>query len=183
MTVAVLLLSVSYAAIAALLLNLNLSVQRSAALRVAAILLVTCLYAGAYYGYRAMTGWATPEPLPEKFRVQWLLVEDPDKVSGAPGAIYFWVRELDDAGFPAGPPRAHRIPWSEASAEAAQQALAQLDEGELLNGRMTRDAVENEPDDAYAGEISDGAGGETPGFEFSRVPPPSLPPKSVRGLD
>ena len=50
-----------------------------------------------------------------------------------------WVRSLDEAGLAYGVPRAHSIPWSEEAAEAAQEALENLEEGELLNGRMSRD--------------------------------------------
>jgi len=177
-TAAVLLLSLCYAATAALLLNLNLATRHSAAVKLTAIALVTALYAGAWYGHREMTGWPTAQPLPAEFRVYWLMVEDPDKTSGDPGAIFFWVRTLDEAGFPVGPPRAHRIPWSEAAAKAAQSALEQLDGGELLNGRMTRDALQ-QSDQEYAGDIVDGPSGQAPGFEFTRVPPPSLPPKPM----
>jgi hypothetical protein len=186
MTLSVLLLTLAFVAVAALLLNLNLATRHSGKVKSAAILLVTALYGVAWFGYRGITGWATPEPLPEDFRVYWLMVEDPDKVSSKPGAIYFWVRELDEAGFPVGPPRAHRVAWSESAARAAEAARASMEAGELLNGRLSRNAMAPEDSDQPISEFAgDGGapGSPQPGFEFSRVPPPALPPKSSADLD
>ena len=137
-------LTLAYVAIAALLLNLNLATAVAGWLKVTAIVLVTTLYAGVWYGYQDLLGWATPDSLPEEFRVHWITLDDPDKVTGEPGAIYFWVRELDDAGFLVGAPRAHKIPWDEESAEAAEEALARMDEGELLNGHLSKGALAEE---------------------------------------
>jgi hypothetical protein len=186
MTVSVLLLTLGFVAVAALLLNLNLATGHSAKVKSAAIVLVSVIYVLTWFGYQGITGWATPEPLPERFRVHWLMVEDPEKLSGAPGAIYFWVRELDEAGFPVGPPRAHRVAWSESAAQAAEAALASMDAGELLNGRLSRNAMapEDDSDRPISEFAGDGGapGSPQPGFEFSRVPPPALPPKSAPDL-
>lgn len=185
MTLAVVGLSIAYVVVTALLLNLNMATRHRAAIKVAAIVLVTAAYVLAWYGYRGITGWATPEPLPEDFRVHWLMIEEPQKSGDKPGAIFMWVRELDDAGFPVGDPRAHRIPWSDSAAREAEAARASLEAGELLNGRLSRDALAPEETDAspdeFAGDTT-AAGNSQPGFEFSRVPPPALPPKSSTGL-
>jgi len=182
-TPAVVLLSVAYAAVAALLLTLNLATRYATWVKMLAIVLVTGLYGVSWGAWNGMLGWATPAQLPADFRLLWIVMDEPDKQSHEPGYIYFWVRTLDEAGLPSGPPRAHRVRWSEEAAETAQAALDALEEGELLNGRIGRNLVgEREaPDDEadYAGDASiTGAGGERPPFEFLRVPPPSLPPKS-----
>jgi hypothetical protein len=167
------------------LLNLNLATRFSPWLKGAAIVVVSGLYVGSWFGYQGLLGWASPDPLPEDFRVMWITMDEPDKATGEAGTIYFWVRELDEAGLPMGAPRAHQITWDEESAEAAQQALDRMDEGELLNGRMSRNVVEDEPVAAeegadYAGEQSvAGDGGQQPDFEFIRVPPPTLPAKGL----
>ena len=61
--------------------------------------------------------------MPADFRLHWVVIEEPDKVTGADGKIYFWIRELDQAGLAEGAPRAYQIPWDEDTAEAAQDAL------------------------------------------------------------
>ncbi|MCZ6710325.1 MAG: hypothetical protein O7B25_08180 [Gammaproteobacteria bacterium] len=180
----ILALTLAYTAIAALLLNFNLSTRYNPWLKAAAIIVVSALYAGTWYGYQGLLGWASPDPLPENFRVLWITMDEPDKATGGPGTIYFWVRELDAAGLPTGVPRAHRVNWNEASAEAAQHALERMDEGELLNGR-TRPAIAADDLDRskrgpdYAGEASIAERDRQPQFEFTRVPAPTLPAKTL----
>lgn len=178
------LLSVAYAAVAALLLNLNLATRYAFWVKALCILLVSGLYLGSWTGVHGLMGWATAEAMPTEFRVLWITMDEPDKQTKVPGSIYFWVRELDEAGLPIGAPRAHKVAWSEDAAEAAQDALEQIEEGELLNGRLGRNLVadRDQADQAadYAGEQSvSGSGGQRPDFEFIRVPPPALPPKTA----
>lgn len=184
MTPLVLLLSLAYAAVAALLLTLNLATRFAVWIKALAIMGVSALYAVTWIGLGGLMGWASADPMPEEFRVLWISTDEPDKADGAPGTIYFWIRPLDEAGLPAGPPRAHKVPWSESMAEAAEAAMARIEEGELLNGRIGRGVVsetDQSPEESgYAGEQSvAGSGGERPRFEFVRVPPPALPPKTV----
>lgn len=184
MTGTLVVLSLTYAAVAALLLNLNLATRYAWWIKATSIVLVTAFYLGTWSGLQGMTGWATRAAMPEEFRVLWIAMDEPDKVTGSAGSIYFWVRELDEAGLPIGQPRAHAVEWNEESAEAAQEAIEQMEEGELLNGRLGRNVVtERDASESgleYAGEQSvSGTGGERPNFEFIRVPPPALPPKSV----
>lgn len=184
MTGSVILLSVAYAAVAALLLNLNLATRYAVWVKGLSVLLVTGLYLGSWNGLNGLMGWATPAAMPDEFRLMWIAMDEPDKKTREPGSIYFWVRELDEAGLPIGAPRAHRVVWSEEAAESAEAALKEIEEGELLNGRLSRNLVsdqeEVEPGVEYAGDQSvSGTGGERPNFEFIRVPPPALPPKSV----
>lgn len=183
MTGAVVLLALAYAAVAALLLSLNLATRYATWIKVLAITLVTGLYGVSWAAWNGMLGWATPADLPESFRVLWITMEEPDKQTREPGVIYFWIRQLDAAGLPVGAPRAYRVPWTEEAAESAQSALTAMEEGELINGRLGRNLVAeqemNEEGSDYAGESSvTGAGAERPRFEFQKVPPPSLPPKS-----
>jgi hypothetical protein len=177
------LLTVAYAAVAALLLNLNLATSHAAWIKAGSVVLVTGLYVGSWFGLQGMTGWATTEPMPESFRVLWITMEEPDKTSGAAGSIFFWVRALDEAGLPVGNPRAHSVPWSEAKAEVAQAAIDRLEDGELLNGRFAPEPVaqaDAQPVPEYGEQPSSaGMSGEQPAFEFLRVPPPALPAKTT----
>lgn len=175
----------AYSVTSALLLALCLSDRLSRALKLFAVLSVTCLYFVTWQGYQDSLGWPTKQTMPDNFRVLWITVEEPDKAQKEPGSIAFWVRSLDEAGLAYGVPRAHSIPWSEEAAEAAQEALGNLEEGELLNGRMSRDLAPQS--DQKTGEVQDYAAGKSPqgeegilpNFEFFKVPPPTLPAKSV----
>jgi hypothetical protein len=182
-TPVVLALSLAYAAVAGLLLTFNLSTRYAFWIKGAAITVVSGLYAVTWISLGGLMGWATADPMPADFRVLWISTDEPDKGGRQPGTIYFWVRALDEAGLPVGAPRAHKVPWSEATAEAAEAAMAQIEEGELLNGRIGRGLVaqseSTSEETSYAGEQSvSGSGGDRPAFEFIRVPPPALPPKS-----
>ena len=168
-------LTVAYVAVAALLLNLNLATRRNVFIKAGAVVLVTGLYAVAWHGHKGLLGWATGEPLPDEFRVHWVTIDEPDKMTGARGAIYFWVRELNAGGLPHGPPRAYRVAWNEVTAEAAEEALERLEGGELVNGRMRPHIADP---DAGAPTVD---GGDRSQLEFSRVPPPVLPPKPLPG--
>ena len=176
-------LAVAYAAVAGLLLTLNLATRFALWIKALGIVLVTGLYGITWVSLGGLMGWATAEPLPGEFRVLWIATDEPEKASRTPGSIYYWVRELDAAGLPVGAPRAHSVPWSEEAAEAAADAMARIEEGELLNGRLGRGVVaeqaEASEEAAYAGEDSvTGNGGQRPVLEFVRVPPPALPAKA-----
>ena len=183
MTSAALILTLAYVAVAALLLNMNLATRHRAGVKVVAIVLVSALYFGAWHGYRGLMGWPTADPLPEKFRVLWITIDDPDKKEAEPGAINYWVRALDGAGLPVGAPRGHAIPWSEEEAESARAALDAMDEGEILDGHRTRrplsfpEAVPPATDEAWGARGSVGQDGRRPLFEFMPVAPPTLPAK------
>ena len=66
----------------------------------AAIALVTALYVGAWHGHKSLLGWASDDVLPERFRLHYATVEDPDKASRTPGTIYLWVSSLDGPAAP-----------------------------------------------------------------------------------
>ena len=182
-----LVLTLAYVAVAALLLNLNLATRPSPTAKALVIMLVSLLYFGAWHGYRGLVGWPSADPLPDAFRVLWISIEDPDKVGGEPGSIYYWVRELDTAGLAAGPPRAFAVPWGEEDAEAAQAALDAMEEGETFDGRRTRmplAPVEEEHsvlDDEGGVRAPLGEEDRRPSFEFVPVAPPTLPAKALPG--
>ncbi len=180
MTVA---LSLAYALIVALLLNLSLASRWGLAVKLGAIVVASGFYIVAFEGHKQLMGWATSAVMPEQFRLHWITIEEPDKASRAPGSIFFWVSELDAAGLVASEPRAHRLPWDEATAQAAEEALAALTEGEPLDGFISRGAVTAEEGPTGQGKRAghpanpSGDDGPQPSFEFRRVPPPTLPPK------
>lgn len=173
------LLTLAYVAVAALLLNLNLATPRRGVIKVAAIALVTALYVGAWHGHKALLGWASDEPLPERFRLHYATVEDPDKASRTPGTIYLWVSSLDG---PAGmrEPRAYRIKWNPETARSVLDALAEVERGVAMEGATTglgdtgRVRMIEPTDRAQA----DSGAAASPGtIDFRPVPTPALPPK------
>ena len=182
MTAGLILLLTAYAAGVALLLNLNLRSPWPRRVKLGAVIFAIGFYLIAFEGHKRLLGWATPAPMPERFRLHWIRVDEPDKPKGAAGGIFFWISELDAAGLAIGEPRAHRLPWDLATAQAAQEALKVLQEGEPLNGYPTRTAAAakaetGEPAPSEASASSPADGGQRPQFEFRRAPLPKLPAK------
>jgi hypothetical protein len=181
----VVLLTIGYVLIAALLLSLNLATPYSRWVKVSAIVVVSCLYVGSWYAYQGMTGWASANPLPENFRLLWIEIQEPDKGTSDKGYIYYWLRVLDEAGLPAGPPRAHKVSWDRLAAEAAEDALLAMSEGEQLNGRQSRNllskmdkATDSDEAELGAEQSVSGVGGGRVAIEFVRAPPRELPAKT-----
>ena len=182
----VVILSIAYALTAALLLNMNLKTSYSFWTKSGVVLLVSMLYIGTWFGYQGLTGWASNQALPQKFRLLYLSIEERQRASDKPGYIYYWVRPLDEAGLPFGPPRAHRIKWSESEAENAEEALSAIEDGEELNGSWSRNMMAPQEDGEelvdYAGELSvAGDQGGLVNIIFTRAPARSLPPKPPPG--
>ena len=174
-------LAVCYAAVAALLLNLNLASGWSTRVKFGAIGLVSLLYAGTWIGINGLVGWPTEEAMPDHFQLQWVTIDEPGS-QGEPGAIYYWVRAFGD-GAGRERPRAHALPFDEANSEAAREALNLLQEGKRVEGRITKQLIKpkreasdgpSEPDDGR--RPGDGPQ-DRPRFEFREMPPPDLPAK------
>jgi hypothetical protein len=150
--------------------------------KIASIILVSCFYIATFKGIEDLMGWPTTAITPEEFRTVWISIEEPDKQSQTPGAIYYWLRELDNAGIPRQAPRAYRVDWSVQTAMIAQAALTRLEQGEILNGRQSRNILKNEEAN-NKNQQSIGASARAgnqqgrPTFEFTAVSSPTLPLK------
>lgn len=96
-----------------------------------------------------LAGWSSDEPLPERFLIHWMIVKEPNKSTGHPGAIYAWVSELDKDykakkydGFrfslvPAkipGEPRTHRLEYTEMKHKQAAKITAMIRAGKMVVG-------------------------------------------------
>ena len=126
-------LGASYAVVAALLVALCVNLAGRRSLKIALITLVSVFYGLTWIGHQNTLGWPTSEQMPDQFRVLWITIDEPNKVTQDMGGIYFWVRELDEAGIPQGVPRAYHVPFTAQAAEEAQAALGKMEEGKVMN--------------------------------------------------
>ena len=183
-----LILGLSYAAIAALLLNLNLSnhlPQRySRAIKISAIVIVSLLYAGTYHGSQNLRGWAIAKAPPNPFKLHWAIVEEPDKIKRTDGAIYILGQALARNGVPTGSPRLYQLPFTPELAEEIDEALNKKEDGKPLEARMVYKAArpDSEMDEIQKRDGNksrpDSAGDEERlKLEFRELPTPDLPPK------
>lgn len=177
-------LGLAYALVAALLLALCIGLEGRRLLKIGLIALVSVFYSVTWLGHQSMLGWATSEDMPDAFRVLWITIDEPDKATKEDGGIFFWVRELDEAGIPQGAPRAYRVPFTEQAAEEAQAALGKMEEGDVMNGTLSNNAMREKDQEAQREsdyEGTDRMGGDDgfrPMFELREVAPPTLPPKA-----
>lgn len=144
-------------------------------LTVAASLAVSLLMWTSVSG---MGGWATKEPLPDRFLVHWVEIREPSKDGKDEGGIYIWCTALDDdhqvkkeskrfslAPDHPGEPRVYRIPYTRERHEQVAKAKKRLMSGKPVVGK--RKGVEGggdeEGDGDEDGEEGDGKGGKGKG--------------------
>ncbi|MBC8476381.1 MAG: hypothetical protein H8D52_03485 [Gammaproteobacteria bacterium] len=176
------LLIMGYITIAVLLLLTLIWAPYGTRFKIASIIIVSCFYIAKFKGIETLMGWPTTATPPEVFRTVWINIEDPDKLNRTPGAIYYWLRDLDEAGIPSTAPRAYRVEWSVQSAVIAQEALGRLEKGERLNGRLSRNILkESNSDTQKQQSLGNKALPEQEldrsSFEFTAVSAPTLPLK------
>ena len=178
-----LLLGLAYALVAALLLTLNLQTKYRREIKLAAIILVSLLYIGAYHGAQNLLGWAISVAPPNPFKLHWAVVEEPDKARGTDGAIYILGQKLNRRSIAEGQPRLYRLPFSPELAEQVDDALKKKEDGHDLEARLSykvakpdnvdetrkRDGQKSRPDSA--GEE------ERLKLDFRELNAPQLPPK------
>jgi len=179
-----LLLVIAYVAVAVLLLCFCLYSKFTNSIKTLVVSIMFIFYLLSWQGTKQILGWPTTQIMPEEFRVLWISIDEPDKEGQQPGNIFFWVRKLDEVGFPINKPRAYSIKWTEENAEKATEALKKIEEGEILNGTLSRNILsgpkEIDEGQSYEGVTSSaGQDGEEPTFQFRKIAPPSLPPKRV----
>ncbi len=183
---AVPLLAIAYVLVAALILNVWIATGWRTGVKVSLVLLVTLLYVSTYVGLREIQGLPAEGEPPERFRLLWAKIEEPDKASRSVGHIYLWVQALDMAQSVVGEPRAYKLPWRLDLAEAVEKATNDAEAGALINGRLTREPIAP----AEAGEVAatrqqhrEGsettAGGLRIQLEFTELPRTPLPAKGV----
>ena len=175
-------LILGYVAISALLLIFFLYSTFSNKLKTVVVFIMASFYVFTWMGYKQILGWPSTQEIPDEFRLVWVSIDEPDKLTKKEGEINLWIRYQDEAGIPIGSPRAFSLVWSEENHKLAQSALLQLKEGTLLNGKKTYGVLDADKFDENANPYEDSESNNTlegnPSFEFQEVAPPSLPPKT-----
>jgi hypothetical protein len=191
MTLPLIGVGLSYVVLAVLLLSLNLASRWHWGIKAIAIALTTAFFGICYASITGLVGWPSGARLPERFQLDWGTVVEPDKLNGAPGAIYLWVEVLDENNLPAGVPRAFRVPYSRELADRIGHARERIEQGAEQAGTVRDlDLPESPPDQdrRLAGtpprDNEPGTSGDPtafiqhmPAIDFQDLPPPALPPK------
>src|SRR5262249_46350046 len=125
----IVMLSVGYALIGALLLLVLVYARLPWQAKAFAVIVTSAFYVVSFVGMRGLLGWASVDRLPPNFKLLQARIIDPHTVDGDPGSVYLWVEALDEDNRPSGIPRAYRLPYSDALAEKTQHASDQIAAG------------------------------------------------------
>jgi len=153
---------------------------------------------GLWVSINGLLGWPTTDGPPQKFEVHWVLVEEPNKKTGDPGAIYMWASDINasEQSFspfgskkPLDKPRLYQLPYSRSMHEQTEGILEKLKKGErymaTLGGKGQGDE-EGKGDGEAGGKgreggSKSGAGGGSLSQQqdpvFHELPPAKLPDK------
>jgi hypothetical protein len=190
MTLPLIGVGLSYVVLAVLLLSLNLASRWHWGIKAAAIAVTTVFFGVSYTSIAGLIGWPTEAHVPVHFQLDWGTVVEPDKLNGAPGAIFLWLEALDENNMPAGTPRAFRVPYSRELADRIGHARERIEQG-IEQAGSARDLdmpeVPADQDRRLAGTMRQNEEGSPsdptafiqhmPSIEFQDMPPPALPPK------
>lgn len=190
-----LILSVAYAVIGALLLIVLVYARLHWSAKAAAIVVTSAFYVISFTAMRGLLGWASTDRLPISFKLLAARIVEPHSLENDRGSIYLWVEEIDDDNRPSGVPRAYRVPYDDTLAERTHAAENEIAAGRPQGGRAADfgggdgsiiDAVreyvtpkailETTGGDSSTGEFKLPPGAQL-GAVFTPLPPPRMPPK------
>lgn len=194
----ILMISVAYALVGALLLVVLVYARLPWPLKAVAVVVTSAFYIASFLGMRGLLGWASVDRLPPSFQLLQARIVEPHSLEGDPGAIYLWVEALDEDNRPSGVPRAFRIPYSDKLADKTDKAQSEIAAGRAQGGRAADygsgeggllDSVRayitpNTIIETSGGDPSTGGGltavpqaGDE--VNFTPLLPPRMPPKDV----
>ena len=191
----VVLLTLAYAALAALLLTILVRLPIAWAVRVAAIVAMCAFNIAVFFWSQGLVGWSSATAVPERFQLLWARVVEPNPAQDRPGAIHLWVEALDDRNIPSGEPRTFLLPYSPSIAAKATAAQVEIKKGnpqgglrhapsvggaavEGVNIRTLSQGATPGGDPSGAGVLDPSAlGGQSKSVDLIPLPKPLLPPK------
>jgi hypothetical protein len=193
----VLILSLSYAVVGALLLVVLVYARVPWSAKAAAVIVTSAFYVVNFIALRGLLGWASDDKLPATFKLLQSRVVEPRSLEGDSGSIYLWVEALDYTNRPSGIPRAYRIPYSDTLAEKTDKAAGEIAAGHPQGGlaadygngegglieTVRQFIAPNAVMDMSGGDPSTGGGGAAAAprsgeaVSFTPLLPPRMPPK------
>lgn len=143
----------------------------------ALVILVTSYFSLAVWlSLSSYMGWPCREPLPDKYQVLWIVVNEPQKEFN--GAIYLWVRNLENHSNhnlfdyqPKSEPRVYFLPYTREMHEESQRGLESLKQGKVIVGGKKMEGSQDSKDSDE--EAQQGGGGESKNTQqyFWELPP------------
>lgn len=147
MNESILLLVITYSALAVLLVGLHIYSSVPVWVKIGTILLVGGFFFATYNALHGMLGWPTKRELPEEFLMIASRVIEPDKIGNAKGDIYIWAASINDS-YPDREPRAYRVNYSPELHVELDKADWRMRRGIIQMGRIEETDVPNEISDS-----------------------------------
>jgi hypothetical protein len=136
----------AYVVLAVLLLSLNLTSTWRWWIKAGSIVVTTGFFVWTYAALVGLMGWPSTGQIPSRFKLVWTSIVEPDRITGASGAIYMWVETLDANNVASGVPRAYQIAYTDQLAEDVRAAQERREAGEEVMGTIS----ENEEAEAQS---------------------------------
>ena len=170
MTIGITGIIAAYILIGLLLLSINLYSKWSWQVKAITIILTSAFYIITYFSFPPLLGWPTSQNPPEQFRLIAAHVEQPNKETGAEGAVYLWLTEIKSmTDIPE--PRAYQLDYSNELHEKIINVNAKLDKDIGQLGEF------KEPDGKMVDIDEQRRGVKSVEIEFYDMPDPLFPDK------
>ncbi len=162
----------AYVLVALLLLSINLYSNWSWKVKAGSIVATTLLYVITYLSWPPLLGWPTGDQPPARFRLVAADIVQPDKMTGAEGKVYLWLKDLNDLSGRSRP-RSHQLPYSAELHEMVLKAKSKMEKGMPQLGEF------KEPLGPDAREVDrlTRSGQVSVEVEFYDIPDPLIPDK------
>jgi hypothetical protein len=136
-------ISFAYVAVCVLLLAASLFAPVRWWVKAPVIVVASFFFIEEFYASKGLMGWPGTDRLPGRFQLLWTRVVEPDPKLHDPGAIFFWVEEVDANDVPSGVPRSYRLPYTKPLADKSLKARDEIMSGNPQEG-VAEDLEENE---------------------------------------
>jgi hypothetical protein len=117
----------------ALVLVLMIKTRLALGWKVFALVALTLFYWVQYFALQRYAGWPVQQALPSEFVLIASEVIEPDRSTGDPGRMYWWVRESAD---PSVPPRLYQLPYVQTVHRQSAEVLQAQQQGSQFVGRQ-----------------------------------------------
>ena len=163
---------ITFVIIASVLLWFLIGAKGNWYLKAALIVITLYTSVGLWLSIDGMLGWPTYKDPPKTFQIHWLMVEEPNKIAGSPGAVYLWASDIDKEE----KSRLYALPYSRNAHEQSEDILDKLKNGKPVVASKSKNGEKgaNREDESETGEKSNGGMGQKQDYIFHVLPPVKL---------
>jgi hypothetical protein len=178
MSLGILGLSITYVALAAMVLAIFLFTRIPTKVKLICVILVSVFYYITFFSLQELLGSPTKQELPEKFKFLSASVVGPNDKTGDPGRIYIWLNVIIDNQLDP-KPKAYSLPYNLELHASVDAALEKLRSGKKQLGRPKKEG-KNAQQRTSSQQVSEKPahyGKKDQQVEFYDIPTPELPEK------